>query len=203
MTGSKPQQYRVCQQLGTVTSHQALSAFARQVGTRSVGFTYSPVTARWFRLDPDGSAWGYDQHAGRQPLDLTGVFELRAFTQTHELRWCNTSAQTGPAVIVSDGDQAAPDTPRRLDEHAYQRLLWGTIESRDPIGDWVTLRDGRIGTLDVPVCDTAPGPGLVSLQAVEYVAEDEYGNVAVVDERLVDLVVTAGQPTSQAKEADA
>lgn len=208
MTESTMPLYRVCRPPRDVTSEAALVSFARTVAVASIGFGYSPVAARWFRLDPDGSAWSHDRRAGRRPFDLTGVFELRAFTPTHELRWHNTTAQTGPAVIVGDGTAAAPDAPRRLAEEPYQRLLWGEIATHDQRGGWATLRDGRIGTLDVPVDAgrlgaAQSGPARVWLRAVEYVTEDDHGNVAVVDERLVDLVVNPEQPARPDREASA
>lgn len=180
MTG--PMHVRHVEQVGTDQPYAAaVKAFA-QTAQMAVGFCYSPVRAQWFRIT-DGAA-----HGPNGPLDLTGVFELRAFNRDRELRWWNTSGGRGPAVVVTEraGDPDG-DAPRRV-ERPYARLLWGTREREltAPAG-WVRLLEGRIGTIEVPFAESVAAGGRVWLHAVEYVEEDEHGNVAVVDERLVGL----------------
>ncbi|MEU7616634.1 CRISPR-associated protein Csx19 [Micromonospora rifamycinica] len=164
-------------QLGHGTADRALCAFVdgRSAG---IGFCYRPADARWFRFDADGVPRGADGTA----LDLTGVFELRAFTDDKELRWRNRSAGSGTAAVVC-GPGLGP----------HERLLWGTVVGPAPGPGWVALHDARIGVLhvpvDIPAGGRAPADGdLVWLQVVEYVEEDRHGNAAVVDERLVGLV---------------
>lgn len=179
---------------------EALAAFARQVDCPSIGFCYSATAARWFRLDASGAAsfctgdqpagFAADQPAAAgaaAPADLTGVFELRAFTRSHELRWYNTAGGCGPAVVVTEGEDSALRV-RRLSGGPYRRLLWGTVAGCSD--GWVVLHDARIGALRVPLDRPAPHGARIWLEAVEYVDEDDHGNLAVVDERLVGLVVT-------------
>lgn len=197
-----PRHRRTQEELGTNRPGEALRGFSTRIAGPAIGFCYRVTDARWFRLTPDGTAYGPDG----QPMDLTGVFELRAFTTTHELRWLHHSAGYGQALLVSDapvpeaaaaaanhaGEAAGGTTdkstgPWRRDTE-YQRLLWGEADA--PASDgWLRLRDTRIGILPVPVDGPTPVPARVWLRAVEYTQEDRYGNVTVVDERLTRLVV--------------
>jgi CRISPR-associated protein (TIGR03984 family) len=168
------------------TAAEALAAFAAEAGA-AVGFAYSPQQAPWFRLDADGQP----RLMGAITLDLAAVFELRAFTADRELRWWNTSAGRGRCRTVADQVVCAP-CGRRERGDTYERLLWGTVSNA---GDgWATLFEPRIGHLPVPV-DGASAGEHVWLTAVEYRAEDRYGNVAVVDERLAGLA--ARRPPAQ------
>ncbi|MFY1651105.1 CRISPR-associated protein Csx19 [Solwaraspora sp. WMMB762] len=157
-------------------------------GTAGVGFCYRPADVRWFRFGVDGVPTGPDGAA----LDLTGVFELRAFTAAEELRWRHVSGGSGSATGVG-GDGLA--------EHG--RLLWGTVVGPAPGAGWAALHDARIGVLHVPVDGPAPADGhLVWLRVVEYVEEDRHGNVAVVDERLVGLTASPHPNADQEEKPD-
>ncbi|MDG4765299.1 CRISPR-associated protein Csx19 [Solwaraspora sp. WMMD406] len=174
----------------------ALKEFASD-GTAGVGFCYRPADVRWFRFDTDGVPTGPDGTA----LDLTGVFELRAFTAAEELRWRHVSAGSGTATSVTGGDggECGECGDGVLAEH--QRLLWGTVVGPAPGPGWVALHDARIGVLPVPVDDPAPADGhLVWLRVVEYVEEDRHGNVAVVDERFTGLVARPHPSADKAEE---
>lgn len=160
-----------------MTDHRtAVQALTEFVAPGVVGFVYTPVSAHWFRVDDAARAVRSDG----SPLDFAGVFELRAFDPDRELRWWNESAGAGPARQVTDdtvgGGRRRGDT--------YRRLLWGTVVS--VTAGWATLAEPRIGRLAVPASDAVVGARLW-LHAVEYQAEDRYGNVAVVDERLTHL----------------
>ncbi|MFV2096630.1 CRISPR-associated protein Csx19 [Micromonospora sp. LOL_014] len=175
---------RVISDLGRGTTGQALRMFVDR-RTSGVGFCYRPVDVRWFRFGADGVPRGADGTA----LDMTGVFELRAFTAEKELRWRHCSAGSGTTAVVRG---------HGLPEH--RRLLWGTVVGPAPGPGWVTLHDARIGELHLPVGGPAPADGdLVWLRAVEYVEEDRHGNVAVVDERLVGLIARP-HPNSEVTE---
>ncbi len=163
------------------TAQEALAAFATGgTGLDTVGFAYSSSAAPWFRLDADGTP----RDAQGDPLDLTGVFELRAFDADRELRWWHTGDGRGQARELTDHTTGVPGA---RSWPPYRRLLWGAVTSAEQ--GWATLSEARIGSLEVPVPGPAPSGGHVWLKAVEYVAEDAHGNVAVVDERLIGLVV--------------
>lgn len=163
------------------TAQEALSAFAAAgTGLDTVGFAYRSSAAPWFRLDTDGTP--RDSQGG--PVELTGVFELRAFDAHRELRWWHTGGGRGPARELTDQTVGVPGA---RSWSAYQRLLWGAVSTAAP--GWATLSEARIGSLQVPVPTPAPSGAQVWLEAVEYVTEDAHGNVAVVDERLTGLIV--------------
>ncbi|WP_422768888.1 type III-D CRISPR-associated protein Csx19 [Plantactinospora sp. WMMC1484] len=175
---------RVISELGDCPADQALRTFVDD-GSAGVGFCYRPADARWFRFGTDGVPRGADGTA----LDLTGVFELRAFSTTEELRWRHRSAGSGTAIRVRG---LGPQPHERL-LREHERLLWGNVVGPAPGPGWVALHDARIGVLHVPVDTRADGRvpvdgDLVWLRAVEYVEEDRHGNAAVVDEQLVGLV---------------
>lgn len=163
------------------TAREALSAFAAAgMGLDTVGFAYRSSAAPWFRLDTDGTP--RDAQGG--PVELTGVFELRAFDAHRELRWWHIDGGRGQARELTD--QTIEVSGARL-WSTYQRLLWGAVSTATP--GWATLSEARIGSLQVPVPTPPPSGAQVWLEAVEYVTEDDHGNVSVVDERLTGLVV--------------
>lgn len=182
------QRYRAHESLGDHSAIDALAAFAAGGGTDgdavAIGFCYSPQRARWFRLDAAGVP---TDETGR-PIELTGVFELRAFTPQRELRWHHTANGRGPAVLVGDAavtdEQPASDGPA-VHGQPYRRLLWGV--THEPSNDgWLSLSAARIGTLPVPA-ETGLARVRVWLEAVEYVAIDAHGNASIVDERMIGL----------------
>lgn len=168
----------------------ALAAFGRTYRP-VIGFAYTPIAAPWFRLDMNGTP--RDARGG--DLDLSGVFELRAFTAAAELRWWNVPGQGGQERVLTDEVMAEQ---KLTTGDTYQRLLWGQV--REPTDDtgrshkdirstdgWSALFEARIGWLWVPMADRVRAGGRVAVEAVEYHREDEHGNVTVVDERLVGL----------------
>ncbi|MFM7368904.1 MAG: CRISPR-associated protein Csx19, partial [Sphaerospermopsis kisseleviana] len=76
-----------------------------------------------------------------------------------------------------------------LDKIYQQYILWGEgIENKSNLG-WGKLATARIGYIDVPVQGLTVNKR-VYLNAVEYLqADEEYGNVSVVEERLTGLKV--------------
>jgi CRISPR-associated protein (TIGR03984 family) len=166
----------------TSTAQDALRAFAatRFDDLPMVGFAYSSVAAPWFRLTAEGTP----QDSSGAPLDLTGVFELRAFDRHRELRWWHTGNGLGETRELTDDSMGLGGArPSR----SYGRLLWGKVTAAER--GWATLSEPRIGTVRIPVSGPVPAGGHAWLNAVEYVAEDEHGNVAVIDERLTGVEV--------------
>lgn len=173
--------HRVHERRDRLTAAQALAALVEVSATPAIGFGYRPEDAAWFRLEPDGTPT--DRRG--TPFPLAGVFQLRAFNPTHELRWRTDHRGVGTAILVSD--QISSPQRRPQVHGGYDRLVWGTVTSHDETG-WLTLYDPRIGTLDVPFDGPAPVDRRVWLRAVEYQEEDQHGNVSIVDERLTALV---------------
>jgi CRISPR-associated protein (TIGR03984 family) len=169
--------------LSRKTAAGALTDFAR-VGGEIVGFLYSPVDAPWFRVD-DGAPVGGDG----ERVDLTGVFELRAFDGTRELRWWNVSGSEGNQFVL---DHDALPTGWRPGG-TYERILWGAVRTGGP--EWTELFAARIGPLHLPVGGSPAVHSTIRLGVQEYLVDDEHGNVSVVDERLVGLTVS--EPTKK------
>lgn len=122
------------------------------------------------------------------PVDLSPVFEARAFTADAELRWLHEADGRGHAVLLTEDTALLPASFERLEElTAFETLpahylIWGRSASVN--GTWTTLTAGRIGALDVPV----HARGRARLTAVEYVAaEPAHGNAYVAEERLTGL----------------
>lgn len=164
--------------LDGLTAAAALAAFATEHSS-AIGFAYAPQAAPWFRLRPDAAPC--DAHL--DPVNLTGVFELRAFDGDAELRWWNVPGEGSRAQVITDERMAGQGLAAG---YTYRRLLWGQARPSQQDG-WLTLFEARIGELRVPVDGQVEQGGRVWLEAVEYHREDEHGNVAVVDERLVGL----------------
>jgi len=128
------------------------------------------------------------------PVDLSTVYEARAFTPQVELRW----VEAGYAVLLTEDRSLLPaffgepleELPAvKTAEARY--LVWG--EAGGPVSGgaeaaapgWVTLRTARIGALTVPM---APSPAhrRVRLTAREYIVADKaHGNAYVAEERLI------------------
>lgn len=159
-------------------------------GAQVVGLLYAPERCTLARLGgrrfigPDNS-----------PVDAGAVYEARVFSPAAELRWLNAARGRGRAVLLSESPQPralekdlAPVHARECLEESY--LLWGEGDGSAMGAGWSRLSTARIGTLVVPV-DGVGGGQRVRLRTREYIAVvDEHGNVAVVDERLLQLEVS-------------
>lgn len=140
-----------------------------------------------------------------QPVDLAPVYEARVFHPTAELRWWNDPSPAGShrTVVLTEErwteaenhglHQDCSDVPFRppivgtLDQ-TY--LLWGTgVEgAAGLVPGWGALATPRIGRLDVPIAPVR-AEDRVELHAIEYLAEYEDGNIAILEERLTRLEV--------------
>ncbi|NJP12383.1 MAG: TIGR03984 family CRISPR-associated protein [Cyanobacteria bacterium CRU_2_1] len=163
----------------------------------AVALLYTPRSCQFARYQN-----GTLLDAEEQAVDFDPVFEARVFNSKAELRWLNETAGLGRAVLLSEDEtlpefeQSVLDRPTKSPLSAVRTipqryLLWGkghepAIES----DTWSILSEARIGQLRVPVGQLKAGQ-TVYLQAIEYLAEvDCFGNVAVVEERLLGLEVS-------------
>ncbi|GAB4213098.1 MAG: hypothetical protein OHK0012_08580 [Synechococcales cyanobacterium] len=165
----------------------ALEACAKHLSA-AIGLLYAPDACHLVQIsdgnlrDPSGS-----------PVDLTKVFEAKIFNETHELRWLNQSRGSGRAVLLSEdplGDvlQESITDLTAIEVLPQKSLLWGKgIDSNQR--SWGSIASARVGSLDIPIGGIRQN-SYVYLHSREYLAEvDEYGNVAVVEERLIKLGV--------------
>ncbi|MUG95757.1 TIGR03984 family CRISPR-associated protein [Scytonema sp. UIC 10036] len=124
-------------------------------------------------------------------INLNSVFEARVFNKQAELRWLNEKSGTGKAVLLSETETNfclyEKGKLKELDKHPQSYLLWGQGTGTDIGEGWSRLSTARIGKLDIPI------PGVKSQQRVQittceyFCVIDEHGNVAVVEERLLNL----------------
>ncbi|KXK58949.1 hypothetical protein AWW66_26895 [Micromonospora rosaria] len=156
-------------------------------GRQVIGYTLSARAATWLRIDPTGAI---EVAAGTAGDVLTGAYEMVLFDGARELRWLRTPDGRGPAVALGEDPASLPDgsevtadpPPRRGDTHA--RLLAGTPAAHDMAG-WSTLGSQRYAAAHLPV--TFTGGDVLTIETVEYLVEDEHGNLDVADTRMVAL----------------
>lgn len=162
----------------------------------AIALLYAPG---WCRFGVIGAA-GVLLDAHGDPHDLTPVFEARIFNKHVELRWLKQQGDTGRAVLLAEqpldkyfakeGEPLAPLQPVHVMPQSY--LLWGKGAPLPATFTpaWSRLTEARIGPLDVPLAGITQVQERVQLAAREYFAvpaEDKFGNVAVVEERLLGL----------------
>jgi CRISPR-associated protein (TIGR03984 family) len=168
--------------------------------SEGVAIIYSPICCQFAKVEQNGDL----KDANNQILSLDKVFELRAFNQNYELRWLNESNGEGKAVLISEqniSDYLDDDIPEiqvlNIPEIEIvgtinrQYILWGEGARNQSTSGWGKLATARIGSIDVPVSGLTANKR-VYLKAVEYLketADDDNGNVSIVEERLIRLEV--------------
>ncbi len=160
----------------------------------SVALVYAPSFCTFAKFENGGLSLIENK-------SLSTVFESRVFNQSVELRWLNVSNGLGRAVLISDieltkvfDDDVDVSLTEILDTIPQQYLLWGkgVVRSTSTPQGWSRLAAARIGALDVPISGVQPKQQ-VQLIAKEYIglcqgeAGKKYGNVAVLEERLIEL----------------
>ncbi len=126
--------------------------------------------------------------------NLSEVFEARIFTEGNELRWLNHNLGNGKAVLLSESEQSINhfmlQKQKTYEVLPQQYLLWGK-KAKHPksTANWQSLSEARIGQLDIPMNQTLQDEERVYLKTREYMAQadNNYGNYAVMEERLVKL----------------
>ncbi len=121
------------------------------------------------------------------PVDLSAVYEARAFTKDLELRWLD-----GRAVLLTENEDLLPDTFEQIEPLPFEEvietryLVWGSAASGgSPAPGWTTFVSRRVGAIDIPVT-VPPDKSGAQLVAREYVAvEEQHGNAHVAEERLI------------------
>ena len=159
---------------------------------------YTPSRCYLAVLSKDGLCY----EANPQSVNYESVFEARLFTPTHELRWLNDDGGLGRAVLLSEdaiGDgylESEIDGLSAIATVPQQYMRWGEGIEQGAADGWSTLTTARIGRLSVPEEGIGIGQG-ACLQSREYLAASDFGNVAVVEERLMSLsAVTSPNKTT-------
>lgn len=156
----------------------------------AIGLFYSLPWCRFGQLQQVDNTTTVRDFEGDMQLDL--VFEARIFNKNAELRWLK-SGSTGAAVVLSEsktlpGLRWLPSLDASLEIEPVYRisyLLWGEGTNIQLDNGWSCLTAARIGKLYVPISGVKPKQR-VQLVAKEYMSKvDCYGNMAVVEERLI------------------
>jgi len=173
-------------------------------GQETIALLYSPSQCALARLKDKRLFDSYDR-----PTALEDFFEARVFNEQAELRWLNVEAGRGRAALISASPIPQPCQKQLTKDVSLTYLktlpqtylLWGEgIKDQAKTGlaaGWGRLTTARIGPLNVPIkvpnaveTDDESKKPRVLLRVCEYLAEcDDYGNVAVVEERLLKLEV--------------
>lgn len=183
-----------------LTAADAMAWFtcAAPAGTEVIGYTLSPRAATWVRVGTRGTL----EHPGGTGDVLDQAYEMVLFDGQTELRWLRTPDGRGRAVALGEDPAALPagttiaaDRPlRRGDVHT--RLLAGTARPH-PVAGWTTLAGERYSPAALP--GSFADGDTVAIEIVEYLVEDDHGNLDVVDTRTIRLRVaspTPGQATN-------
>ena len=169
----------------------SLAEALKVLGKEAVGLFYGSGQCRFGRVAPDGQVvW-----PPNEKIELSAFYEARVFNPDAELRWWNDPVEgKHRAALVSEqkltpAGWAEPKEIPVIDTMDPSYLLWGqaTGVSPPPPG-WTTLTTARIGKLDVPIASDKQ----IVLKAREYFTEFCDGNLAVGEERLLELEVYGG-----------
>lgn len=158
--------------------------------SQGIALLYAPTYCHFAKVKNDGTLT--DVQGENKNLD--DVFEVRAFNKTSELRWLNQLNGQGKAVLISEVDisqylQESISQLTALNTIKQEYILWGEGLENSFQSGWGKLAKSRIGSIYVPITGLTANKR-VYLTAVEYLkADEEYGNVSVVEERLIGLEV--------------
>lgn len=177
-----------------ITLSEALKSCAAILSNDSLGIAliYAPTCCHFAKVKSDGTL----NDVNEQPLNTEDIFEARVFHKNAELRWLNNLNGKGRAVLISELNisisqylQSYIPELAALDTITQKYILWGEgVKTSSPPG-WGKLAKSRIGSIYVPITGLTANKR-VYLTAVEYLkADEEYGNVSVVEERLIGLEV--------------
>lgn len=121
--------------------------------------------------------------AREEDTDLTNVYQFVAFTSVGAFRWAWDQREHIGKWAWLDDDVAANRGWSRLDKkRTSSRLVVGAVTDAESVTGWSLTWDGFSSALWVPKGTPNKGDRLL-LQMVEYVSEDDHGNVAVAAER--------------------
>lgn len=188
-----------------VTLNELLDIAGDVVGPGAVGMISGPASHDLVRFD------GRQLTSSAGPAELDEVFHLRLFTPDVELRWVHTASRRGAAVALSE--HGACPTDWTIDSAAAEEMLdgqyalWGRRFETLGTGGWCRAFEGRIGWIDIPAATPAASAvperdwpeQFLALRFREYLTSDEFGNAAVLDERLVGFVVAEVQFSGESR----
>lgn len=170
---------------------EALSMFSHLGEAK--GLLYSPSVCAFVKVTPEGKVFDSEGELSNQVL--SSIFEARVFNQDVEMRWLHNKNLLGQLVLISEEPvHSAKDnlleTISLVDSIEQKYLLWGEVEETQ--NGWTYLKTSRIGKIVAPSPKTLKQEKRLALKTKEYLQEKDYGNVVVIEERLIDLEGTNG-----------
>lgn len=160
----------------------------------AITLLYSPDSCKFLRLS--NSEFEYSSAKERENHRLSNVFEARIFTPECELRWLNRKDGKGDAVLLTESPQSISEFEEEKkeieDALSQQYLLWGEpiLNPKDIQAGWQRIAEARIGKLDIPLLEKlSDKQQRICLKTREYIKILDYGNCAVIEERLRKLEV--------------
>lgn len=158
----------------------------------AIALLYSPAKCQFARLHCENDTVQFLDYID-QPIDITKVFEARIFNDDAELRWLNQECGKGRSVLLSQQllqlqNYDSIETLTNLEHLDQHYLLWGEgwTKPEQWSEQWSRLTLARIGGIPVPV-SKLQRQQTVKLFVREYLRADNYGNLSVVEERLLGL----------------
>jgi len=177
-----------------ISPNDALQAFGQLTAKPVPLLVYTARRCFFLQALSNGSV---HNESGQAFQGWNEIWEIRAFSPDHELRWRSDSDGTTSAVIVSEAhaypfqDGWIHREQPILKTNSIQYILWGTKLDKGPTlePNWTRLWEHQIGPLLVPVTGSlVQTQGRIAIQATEYFAEvDSDGNTACIEERLWGL----------------
>lgn len=138
------------------------------------------------------------------------IFEARIFNENYELRWLNEKNGIGRSAVIFDNNNGCSQLSAAINWKSYKSLeyikaqtqnylIWGKKTLNLPnqstnLDNWQILSSARIGSINVPLINEIKQKltkdKRVYLKTCEYLQKiDDYGNVTVIEERLIKLEV--------------
>ncbi|MBD2395141.1 TIGR03984 family CRISPR-associated protein [Cyanobacterium aponinum FACHB-4101] len=161
----------------------------------AIALLYSPNFCQVLKLEKDGNLSNSKEEIINTNYQDNYIFEARIFNPNYELRWLNEDEGKGTAAIISENDfdnclAKKLDSIKVIDTINQQYLLWGEKAKTKLNEGWQRLSAARIGSLDIPLSQSLSQEKRVYLNTREYLkVMDNFGNVRVIEERLINLEV--------------
>lgn len=132
--------------------------------------------------------------SGNQIRSIQDIFEARIFNSNCELRWLNQADGNGRSIFLSESPLSLEnftEESKACESFSQKYIIWGEqARTRPKANGWQRLAEARIGKIDIPFDQPLQENQRLYLKTVEYLAADEeFGNFAVIEERLVQLEV--------------
>jgi len=160
----------------------------------AIALLYSPESCQFLRLS--SSEFEYSSSRAKGQLSLSSVFEARIFTPERELRWLNRENHQGDTLLLTETPQSISEFEEEKEEIedtlSQQYLLWGEpiLNPKDIQSGWQRIAEARTGKLDIPLTENlSDKQQRVYLKTREYIKILDYGNCAVIEERLQNLEI--------------